>query len=337
MSFQRVLIPSDIDNRLRYLAGRTGLTANLLCRCAFCLSLKEPGIPELSLYGGAGEGQGREINRYTLLGQYDLFFFSLLRERLQQDALPLDDETIEQQFKGHLFRGIGLLAVRVKSLEDLADFVVEVNKNIPPDYGEDNNHRPDSQPTFERTSSSVAAASPMTTTPTLLISKAPALVLWEQAMETIEIQKEQGRPRLSLALANDAQIKLVNETVTRYHYLHAPVDARCSLLAYLVLLGGHRIGCLVFGRPEATRVGDWYGDVKDKETGKCRLSRWEVLNLARIWLDPVAQENGAWYSPDLLPGFFDRQKRFHSRLATTVLAMALASVVVDYIVSYPPV
>lgn len=66
MSFQRFVIPSDLDNRLRYLAGRTGLTANRLGRCAFCLSLNVPGIPELSLYGGAGDGLRREINRYAL-------------------------------------------------------------------------------------------------------------------------------------------------------------------------------------------------------------------------------------------------------------------------------
>ena len=45
--------------------------------------------------------QAREFNRYTLTGQYDLFFFSLLRERLAEDNL--DAETsLEPQFKAHL-------------------------------------------------------------------------------------------------------------------------------------------------------------------------------------------------------------------------------------------
>jgi hypothetical protein len=125
--------------------------------------------------------------------------------------------------------------------------------------------------------------------------------------------------------------------VTRYHYLHAPVDIRSKPLAYLVLLGGLWVGCLIFGRPEAARTGDWYGDVADKVAGQCRFSRWELLNLSRVWLDPAVQQNGIWYSPDLLPGFYDRQGTFHSSLATTAILMALDCLVVDYLMAFPPV
>lgn len=345
MSIQRLVIPSDLDNRLRYLTGRTGLTANLLCRCAFCLSLNEPGIPDLVLSGGGiGEGQGREMNRYTLLGEYDLFFFALLRERLQLDELSLDDETLEQQFKAHLFRGIGLLAGRIKSLEDLADLVAQAA--LPPDIDElitsprENPPRDghlaaqeagggNEQPSTEERGPLVPSD--------LLMHQTSAPTLWEQPPASLEIAPGTAKPRLTLALANDAETRLANAMVTRYHYLHSPVDARCSLLAYLVLLGGQRVGVLIFGRPEATRTGDWYGDVADKDAGKCRFSRWEILNLARIWLDPVVQEGGAWHSHDLIPGFYDRQQIFHSRLATTVVEMALECVVIDYLIAFPPV
>jgi hypothetical protein len=174
-------------------------------------------------------------------------------------------------------------------------------------------------------------------TPTLLMSEASALTLWETVPPSLEIQPDTGRPRLSLALADDAQTRLANEIVTRHHYLRSPVDGRCSLLAYLVILGGKPVGCLIFGRPEASRVGGWYGDVAEKTAGKCRLSRWEVLNLSRVWIDPIAQEGGPWYSPEILPGFSDRHGAFHSTLATTVIEMALETVVLDYLVSFPPV
>jgi len=39
MTFQRIMVSAEIDGRLRHLAGRTGFTANLLCRLGFCLSL----------------------------------------------------------------------------------------------------------------------------------------------------------------------------------------------------------------------------------------------------------------------------------------------------------
>jgi hypothetical protein len=163
--------------------------------------------------------------------------------------------------------------------------------------------------------------------------------LWEpdQEQPILLISPITGRPALSLSLADDAQTRWANIMVTRYHYLRAPVDIRSKPLAYLVLLGGRKVGCLMFGRPEATRAGTWYGDVADKEAGRCRFSRWELLNLSRVWLDPAVQQGGTWYSPDLLPGFHDRQGIFHSSLASTVIAIALDCVVVDYLIAFQPV
>lgn len=117
MTFNRIYVNEDVDSRLRNLKARTGLTPNLLCRLGFCLSLAEPGIPDPKLYS---EGQTREFNRYTLTGQWDLFFFSLLRERLVKDGL--DPETnLEAQFKAHLSRGVMLLYQRLKNINDLAE------------------------------------------------------------------------------------------------------------------------------------------------------------------------------------------------------------------------
>ena len=121
MSFSRVYVGKDVDLRLRNLKARTGLTPNLLCRLGFCLSLAEPGIPDLELYS---DGQGREFNRYTLTGQWDVFFFALLRERLFHDGLNAEED-LEAQFKAHLSRGVILLYQRLKSLADLTDLVAE--------------------------------------------------------------------------------------------------------------------------------------------------------------------------------------------------------------------
>lgn len=101
--------------KLRNLKARTGLTPNLLCRLGFCLSLAEPSAPDPALYA---DGQAREFNRYTLTGQWDLLFFSLLRERLALDGLSAEVD-LETQFKAHLGRGINLLYQRVKCLADV--------------------------------------------------------------------------------------------------------------------------------------------------------------------------------------------------------------------------
>lgn len=124
MTLNRIYVGQEVDNRLRTLKARTGLTPNLICRLGFCLSLAEPGIPDPKLYE---DGQIREFNRYTLTGEWDLFFFSLLRERLIQDELDIGTE-LEVQFKAHLSRGVMLLYQRLKRLEDLADIVAEAQK-----------------------------------------------------------------------------------------------------------------------------------------------------------------------------------------------------------------
>lgn len=131
MTFQRIVVSPEIDGRLRYLAGRTGLTANLLCRLGFCLSLGEPGIPDIALYGSSEEGIGREFNRYTLLGEYDLFFMALLRERMLVDGIdPGRELEVERQFKGHVSRGVVFLSQRVKALEDVTDLVAEAHQRM---------------------------------------------------------------------------------------------------------------------------------------------------------------------------------------------------------------
>lgn len=124
MALSRIYVGEEVDLRLRNLKARTGLTPNLLCRLGFCLSLAEPGIPDPQLYA---DGQAREFNRYTLTGQWDAFFFALLRERMVQDGLDPYEE-LEAQFKAHLSRGVQLLYQRLKTLADLGDMVAEAQR-----------------------------------------------------------------------------------------------------------------------------------------------------------------------------------------------------------------
>src|SRR5690242_3245609 len=103
--------------------------------------------------------------------------------------------------------------------------------------------------------------------------------------------------RLSLVLADHAGLRWAQEQVTAHHYLHHPVDVRCRPLAYLVQLGKQPLGCLIFGRPEATRVTGWYGSVEEVIAGRCPLTRWQVLNLARVWLHSDLQVGGSYHVP----------------------------------------
>jgi DNA sulfur modification protein DndE len=121
MQMNRIRVSDEVDQRLRSLKGKTGLTPNLLCRIGFCLSLNEPSIPNPKDYD---EGTAREFNRYTLTGQWDNLFLALLKERCFLDGLPLPD-CLEEQFRAHLNRGVLLLFQRVKHLGDLYRLVEE--------------------------------------------------------------------------------------------------------------------------------------------------------------------------------------------------------------------
>lgn len=141
-----------------------------------------------------------------------------------------------------------------------------------------------------------------------------------------------------LQLLDVEGLRLAQAAVTRHHYLHRPVDVRSTPEAYAVHLptSASPVGYLIVGRPEATRCYPWYGSVEDVALGRAQVTRWQVLNLARVWLSPDVQMGGSLYSPRHLPGFHDRGGEWRSVLASTVVR-ALADVVVrDYLVRRPP-
>ncbi len=114
MSFNRIRISKEATARLSMIKGRTGLTPNILCRIAFCLSLSEPSaLPQIQY-----DEEGQEFNRHTLTGEFDSFFVALLKERMIKEGLDTDKDLL-MQFKGHLNRGVGMLFSRVKHIGDL--------------------------------------------------------------------------------------------------------------------------------------------------------------------------------------------------------------------------
>ena len=144
---------------------------------------------------------------------------------------------------------------------------------------------------------------------------------------------------LTLTVADPAMLAWCQAQWRAHHYLRAPIDPRCSVLAYVVSLHGVTVGALGFGRPESTRCyrgGLTYGSVADVTAGRAQYSRWEVLNLARVWLDPIVQQGGVWHTPELLPGYVDRRGVWRSTLASVVIGLALEQVVIDYLLRFPP-
>jgi DNA sulfur modification protein DndE len=121
LTLQRIPFTKDADNRMRALKARTGITPNYFCRLGFCLSLDEPGTPSSPAHDAE---QGREINRFTLLGEYDTAFVSLLKVWMNSYGLELGTkDEFNALFVAHMNRGIELITSRVKTLADIGNLV----------------------------------------------------------------------------------------------------------------------------------------------------------------------------------------------------------------------
>lgn len=132
---------------------------------------------------------------------------------------------------------------------------------------------------------------------------------------------------IALHPCTPAGLARAQATVTAHHYLHQPVDSRCSPLAYEARLNDAPVGYLIFGRPESTCCYDLaskltYGSLEDVQAGRCVYDRWELINLARVWLDPKIQRGGADYVP---------------HAASALIKAALSRIGHDYLVAHPPV
>jgi len=127
---------------------------------------------------------------------------------------------------------------------------------------------------------------------------------------------------LSVALADRVGLAWAQQTVTARHYRHSPVDDRSRPLAYLVMRGMERVGVLMCNRPESTVCRPLYGSLTDLAAGLVTWSRWSVINLCRVWLDPRIQRDGDWYVPSA---------------ATWAIGHVRRRVVLDYLLMRPPV
>ena len=115
MNYYRLRFGREASARLDVMKHKTGITPNILARIGFCMSLKDPTIPDLADYMPDSE---REIDRHTLTGQHDLLFVTLLKRRCQRDGFSEAD--LMDQFKAHMNRGVLLLDKRLRTIHDFA-------------------------------------------------------------------------------------------------------------------------------------------------------------------------------------------------------------------------
>lgn len=107
MPIEHIRLARSARDQLITLKRRTGIGHwNVLCRWAFCRSLAEPAAPPAAKLAA---DSNVEMTWKVFAGAYGDELWALLRLRCHHDGLPLDEDTLSQQFRLHLHRGIGYL------------------------------------------------------------------------------------------------------------------------------------------------------------------------------------------------------------------------------------
>lgn len=107
MPIDHIRLTQQARDQLITLKRRTGIQHwNVLCRWALCRSLAEPARPPaIKLIFDSNV----EMNWRTFSGEVGDVLWALVTLRAHNDGLPVDEETLAQQLRLHLHRGIGYL------------------------------------------------------------------------------------------------------------------------------------------------------------------------------------------------------------------------------------
>ena len=125
MVIKQIRLSSQAKDRLGRLKGKTGIKNwNVLCRWAFCYSLRENTIPtDIPINSDSNV----EMSWYTFSGEYSDLYDALIRAWCIESGLSTDEDTLSKYFKLHLERGIAYLAGTnfIKNLDDLLNHALE--------------------------------------------------------------------------------------------------------------------------------------------------------------------------------------------------------------------
>jgi DNA sulfur modification protein DndE len=120
MRIRHFRLSNQAKEQLIRLKTRTGIEHwNVLCRWAFCLSLRE-GTPPTPIEIPADSNV--ELTWQVFGGEHGDLYLALLIQRCKLDGIELSERELSRQFRLHLHRGIAYLATpgETQSIADLA-------------------------------------------------------------------------------------------------------------------------------------------------------------------------------------------------------------------------
>lgn len=105
---------------------------NILCRWGFCTSLAEATIPPPA---DIPSDSNVEMTWKVFGGPYADVYWGLVKERCHKDGLGTDEDTLAQQFRLHLHRGLAYLAAD-KSITNISGLLRTVPLDAIPECDE---------------------------------------------------------------------------------------------------------------------------------------------------------------------------------------------------------
>ena len=118
LKFNAITTSSRVQKNLGMMNTKTGLTPNISLRFAFCMSLKDPSIPNPDEYNQ----EGSKLVPTVLFGEHEPIYLALMLNRLKKDGL--DPELyLQKMTRAHLNRGATALWPRINDLSDFYELV----------------------------------------------------------------------------------------------------------------------------------------------------------------------------------------------------------------------
>ncbi|MDY7019961.1 MAG: DNA sulfur modification protein DndE [Cyanobacteriota bacterium] len=126
---ERIRISNTAREQLLQLKRTTEIEQwNILCRWAFCLSLAESTAPSSTPLPA---DSGIEMTWRVFGGEMSDVFLAALKQRCWLEGLECDRQTLAEQLRLHLHRGIGYLTgdEGVNGIEDLIELALSTTNN----------------------------------------------------------------------------------------------------------------------------------------------------------------------------------------------------------------
>lgn len=132
MSIKQFRLSAQARDQLIRLKTRTGIMQwNILCRWAFCLSLRQSTLPTPI---DIPSDSNVEMTWQVFGGEAHELLLAILKERCEQEGSGTSDDVLLRQFRLHLHRGINYLATpqAVRSIGDLVRLALEGGSTFAP-------------------------------------------------------------------------------------------------------------------------------------------------------------------------------------------------------------